>query len=133
MKSGVQDLVWLAISVTIIGGAIALWLRQRIRLRHARSWPSETGRVESTAIQLKQSSTGPSGVTTSSYVASVQYSYNLRGEYYSGVLRHNFVLESRAQKWTGKFTTSLPLRVRCNPANPNDSVLFEDEQSGMAA
>jgi hypothetical protein len=72
-------------------------------------------------------------VTTSSYVASVNYSYAVQGEYYSGVLRHNFVLEGRAEKWTGKFTTGLALQIRCNPANPKDSVLFEDEQMGMAA
>src|SRR5207302_8318128 len=130
MKSGIQDLLWLAISVIFIGGAIALWLRQRIRLKHARSWPTETGRVESTATQLKQSSTGPSGATSSSYVASVQYSYIVSEQYYSGVLRHNFMLKGRAEKWTGKFTTGLSLQIRCNPANPNDSVLFEDEQMG---
>ena len=133
MKSDAQGMVWLAVSIIFIGGAIVFWLRQRIRLKHARSWPTESGRVESTAIQLKQSSTGPSGVTTSSYVASVNYSYTVQGEYYSGVLRNNFMLQGRAEAWTSKFTTGLPLQIRCNPANPKDSVLFEDEQVGMAA
>jgi hypothetical protein len=128
-----QNLIWLTLSILFLAGTAALWLRQRIRLKRARSWPTETGRVESTTIELKQSSTGPSGATTSSYVASVQYSYNVRCEYYSGVLRHNFMLESRAKKWTDKFTTGLSLQVRCNPANPKDSVLFEDEQVAMAA
>ena len=128
-----QNLIWLALSVLFLAGVAALWLRQRIRLKHARSWPTESGRVESTAIQLTQSSTGPSGVTTSSYVASVNYSYTVQGEYYSGVLRNNFMLQGRAEAWTSKFTTGLPLQIRCNPANSNDSVLFEDEQVGMAA
>jgi hypothetical protein len=43
------------------------------------------------------------------------------------------MLKGRAEKWTDKFTTGLPLRIRYNPANPKDSVLFEDEQLGMAA
>ena len=133
MDSGEQSLIWLAISAIFVAGAIAFWIYKRIRLKHARSWPSGSGRVESTDIQLKQSSTGPSGVVTSSYVASVQYSYNVQGEYYSGVLRNNFMLESRAKKWTDKFTSGLPLQIRYNPAKPKDSVLFEDEQAGMAA
>jgi len=133
MKSGGQELIWLAISVILIGGAIAFWIRKRIRLKHARSGPTETGRVKSTAIQLKQSATGPSGATTSSYLASVQHSYDVQGQYFSGVLRHNFMLKGRAEKWTDKFTTGLPLQIRCNPADPKDSVLFEDEQVGMAA
>jgi hypothetical protein len=111
----------------------ALWIRKRVRLKHARSWPAEAGRVESTAIRLEQTVTGQAGTTTSSYVATVHYSYAAQGEYYSGVLRHNFVLKGRAEKWTDKFTTGLPLRIRYNPANPKDSLLFEDEQVGMAA
>ncbi len=128
-----QNILWFAISLLFLAGIAALWIRQRLRLKHARSWPTQTGRVESTAIQLKQSSTGPSGATSSSYVASVQYSYTVQGEYYAGVLRHSFVLKGRAEKWVGKFTTGLPLQIRYNPAHVKDSVLFEDEQVGMAA
>ena len=128
-----QNTIWLAVSILFLAGAAALWIRKRIRLKHARSWPTEAGRVESTAIRLEQTVTGQAGTTTSSYVATVHYSYTVQGTYYSGTLRHNFVLKSRAEKWTDKFTTGLPLKIRCNPANPKDSVLFEDEQLGMAA
>jgi hypothetical protein len=128
-----QNTIWLAVAILFLVGTAALWIRQRVRLKHARSWPTETGRVESTAIRLEQTSTGQAGTTTSSYVATVHYSYTVLGRTYSGVLRHNFMLKGRAEKWTDKFTTGLPLRIRYNPANPKDSVLFEDEQLGMAA
>jgi hypothetical protein len=128
-----HDVIWLTISILVLAGAVALWIKQRVRLKHARSWPTEGGRVESTAIRLEQSVGGQAGTTTSSYVATVHYSYTVQGQPYSGVLRHNFMLKGRADKWTGKFTTGLPLRIRYNSANPKDSVLFEDEQVGMAA
>jgi hypothetical protein len=128
-----QNMFWLAISILFLAGAAALWIRQRVRLKHARSWPTETGRVESTVIRLQQASGGQAGTTSSSYIATVVYSYTVQGQPYSGTLRHNFMLKGRAEKWTAKFTTGLPLRIRYNPANPKDSVLFEDEQAGMAA
>jgi hypothetical protein len=128
-----QNTIWMAVAILFLVGAAALWIRQRVRLKHARSWPTETGRVESTAIRLEQSVTGQAGTTTSSYVATVHYTYTVQGAPYAGTLRHNFMLKGRAEKWTDKFTTGLPLRIRYNPANPKDSVLFEGEQLGMAA
>ena len=128
-----QNIFWLAISVLFLAGAAALWIRKRVRLKHARSWPTQTGRVESTAIRLQQSSGGQLGTTSSSYIATVTYSYAVQDQYYSGTLRRSFMLKNRAEKWTGKFTTGLPLMVRYNSAHPKDSVLFEDEQAGMAA
>ena len=128
-----QNLLWLGISILFLAGAAALWIRKRVRLKHARSWPTEDGRVESTAIRLQQSSGGKAGTTSSSYIATVTYSYTVQGQSYSGTLRRNFMLKGRAEKWTDKFTTGLPLKIRYNPSNPKDSVLFEDEQAGMAA
>jgi hypothetical protein len=128
-----QNMFWLALSILFLAGAAALWIRKRVRLKHARSWPTEARRVESTAIRLQPSSGGQAGTTSSSYIANVTYSYTVQEQSYPGTLRRNFMLKGRAEKWTGKFTTGLPLHIRCNPANPKDSVLFEDEQVGLAA
>jgi hypothetical protein len=128
-----QNIFWLTISILFLAGAAALWIRQRVRLKHARSWPSEAGRVESTAIRLQQSSGGTLGSTSSSYIATLTYSYAVPGQYYSGELRRSFMLQGRAEKWTGRYISGLPLTIRYNPAHPKDSVLFEDEQAEMAA
>jgi hypothetical protein len=128
-----QNIIWFAISILVLAVLATFWIRQRVRLKHARSWPAEAGRVESTAIRLQQSSGGQLGTTSSTYIATLTYSYAVQGQYYSGVLRRNFMLQSRAEKWTGRYVSGLPLTVRYNPAHPKDSVLFEDEQVGMAA
>jgi hypothetical protein len=122
-----QDTVILVISILFVATAAAFWVSKRVKLRHARAWPTEAGRVESTSVTL-QSGGGQPGAAA--YYAEVRYSYAVQGQAFSGALRHRFMLKGRADKWVGGYTNGIPLTIRYNPSNPEDSVLFEDEQVG---
>jgi hypothetical protein len=114
---------WLALSLIGAAGLIGYWLFQRVRRRRARTWPTETGRVNSTAIRLETR-----GDNQSVHVAEVSYSYAVGGQSYSGQLRRTFLLIGRAEKWISRYPQGAPVRIRYNPQNAGDSLLFEDEQ-----
>ncbi len=106
--------------------AAALWIRSRLRLRRARTWPERKAQVVSSRVRLEGSG------TEQRYIAEVTYSYALGAVTYFGSLRRNFMLHGRAQAWTGGYSIGRMVRVRCNPANPKDSVLFEKDQTRVA-
>jgi hypothetical protein len=126
-----QNYFWLAISIAILVAAAALWVLQKRRLRRARGWPTEAGRVEATAIRFETSGAPPNA--SSAFVAGLKYSYTVQGVAYSGGLNRRFMLKGRAERWIGRYRDGSPLAIRYNPSNAKDSVLFEDEQSGPMA
>jgi hypothetical protein len=71
------------------------------------------------------------GNNQSKWIAVVQYSYSVQGAAFTGALRRQFLLKGSAEKWVGKYTTALSLTIRYDPANPRDSALFDDDQSGV--
>lgn len=114
-------LIWIALSLALLGGAW-MWMRYRIKLRRARSWPSCNGSVVTTVVRLE-------GVGTEQrYMAEMNYSYAIEGVSYFGHVRRSFMLHGRAHGWAGIYPTGRRLQVRYNPANAGDSVVFEDEQ-----
>src|SRR6266496_6323291 len=119
-----QDTLWLAGSIVVMGTAAAFWLRKRIKLRRARSWPMAEGLVESTNVRLEGS-----GTQQSRYVAEMSYFYPVQGQFYSGRLRRTFLLHDRAHRWADSYPSGRPLIVRYNPAHMQDSVVFEQEQT----
>lgn len=123
-----SDTVWLVISIGLLAIAAALWVRRRLKLSRARSWPTQTGWVDSTAVRLEQR-----GNNQSVHVAEVTYSYAVQGETYSGSLRRTFLLKGRADKWVGPYAKGRPLLVRYNPNDLRDSVLFEREQPAQVS
>jgi Protein of unknown function (DUF3592) len=123
-----QNTIWLIVSILFLATAAALWVRKRIKLRHARDWPTETGRVDSSSVHLETAGGQPGAAA---FYAQVKYSYAVQGQSFSGALRRKFMLKGRADKWIGRYTNGVPLTVRYNPADPKDSVLFEDEQAGI--
>lgn len=118
-----QDILWLAISILVLATMAGLWLRRRVKLQRARSWPIVSAQVESTVVRLEGS-----GTQQSRYIADINYSYGLDGQKYSGHLRRSFMLHGRAHKWVERFPKDIVLSVRYDPVKPHDSVLFEDEQ-----
>jgi hypothetical protein len=119
-----QNLFLLIISILILAGIAALWLRKRMRLKRAHSWPAVHGNVVTTSVTLK-SGGGQTG--SAAYYAEVRYSYAVAGQNYSGALRQRFMLKGRAEKWVDTFATANPLTVRYNPKSANDSVLLIDD------
>jgi hypothetical protein len=118
-----QDYFWLAGCIAVGAAAAVFWVRKRVRLHHARTWPVAPGRVESIAIGLE--STGPD---TSVYVARVNYSYTVQGVAYAGVLKRQFMLKNPGNTWLGRYANGRALTIRYNSDKPKDSVLFEKEQ-----
>jgi hypothetical protein len=118
-----QDTFWLVLSIAVLLTFGARWLLRRRKLALARSWPTVTGRVESTATRLEQRGGGQSV-----HVGEVTYSYSLEGREYSGSWRRQFMLHSSLERWTGGYQAGQPLMVRYNPDKPHDSVL--DDATG---
>lgn len=121
---------WLGTSIVVLVGAAVLFVLKKIKLRRARSWPTEAGRVESTVVKLETSGAPPN--MSSQYVAAVKYSYSVRCAVYFGSLRRSFVLKNSADRWIGRYPPGLTLIIRYNPKNAKDSVLFERDQAGFA-
>ena len=118
---------WFALSLIGAAGFAAYWLFQRVRRRRARTWPRETGRVNSTTIRLERR-----GDYQSVHVAEVSYSYAIGAQSYSGQLRRTFLLRGRAEKWIDGYREGAPVSIRYNAKDARDSLLFEDEQVGAA-
>jgi hypothetical protein len=119
-----SDLLWLLLSVALVAVAAALWVRKRMKLRRARNWPTEAGRVDSTDVRLESR-----GDTQSVYVAEVTYSYSKGENTSGGKLRRTYLLKGHADKWVALYPQGRAITIRRNPDHPADVVLFEDEQS----
>lgn len=118
-----QDTIWLAISAITLGILAVFWVRKRIRRHHARSWPSASGRVDSTSVELEGS-----GTEHAKYIAAVIYRYEVDGQFYGGRLCRNFMLDSRAKQWVATYPRDRAIHVRYDPAKEHQSIFFEDEQ-----
>ena len=104
-----QDNIVMAISFILVAAFVVFWLLKRAKLRRARSWPSEVGRVESTAVVLRSGGGQPGAAA---YYAELKYSYTVQGQTYSGGLSRRFILKGRADKWIGKYTNHQALSIR---------------------
>jgi hypothetical protein len=119
-----QNMFWFTISILFLAGAAALWLRKRLRLKHARSWPVASGTVLATSVTLRSGGAQPG---SSAYYAEVKYSYIIEGQSYPGTLRQRFILKGRADKWIENYANGKPLTVRHNPRKARDSVLLAED------
>lgn len=117
-----HPLAWPAIIASLIICALALSIRQRLRLRRARTWPVSKGTVISTAVRLEGSG------TDQRYTAELNYSYENASTLYFGHMRRNFMLHGRAHARVKRYSTGCSVLVHYNPRNPRDAVLFEEEQ-----
>ena len=63
------------------------------------------------------------------WTAELSYSYSIGGEAYSGWFRGNLWNKESAEALLNQYTPEADIRVRYNPANPQESVvLLEDIQ-----
>jgi Protein of unknown function (DUF3592) len=121
-----QDNIVAVVSIAVFVVIVVIFVLKRMKLRRARSWPKEIGKVDATTLKLEST-----GNNQSKWVAVVSYSYNVQGSAFTGALRRQFLMKGSAEKWVGKYTTGAALTIRYDPANAKDSVLFDDDQSGV--
>jgi hypothetical protein len=125
---GRHDALWLAISLGTVVILAVFWVLRRMKLRRARTWPAQLGRLDSTAVRLYSNGGQAAG---SKFLAELKYSYSAQGQQYSGGLCRSFLLKARANRWIGNYAVGQRIMVRYNPAKPRNSVIFEDEQAGL--
>ena len=96
---------------------------RRMQDRHAaRKWPTTGGSVMSTTLEIQDR--GEQSV----HLATVKYAYTVDGERYTGAFSRSFMLHGRAEKWVARYPAGTGLVIRCNPGNPVESMVFENEQ-----
>jgi hypothetical protein len=120
-----QDTVVLVISIAVLVAFAAFWVRKRMKLNRARTWPVQAGKVDSTEVRLQST-----GDMQSKFFAYVRYSYTVQGATQSGQMTRTFMRKKSADEWVGTYPSGLPISVRVNPEKVTDSVVFDAEQSG---
>lgn len=121
-----QELFWLSISILLLAAALVLWLLKRQRLRKARSWPVQMGKIVSTDVRWESR-----GDKNSVYVAEAVYVFELDGSSHSDKIRRTFMFKGKAEKWVSNYPQGRPVTVHYNPEKYADCVMFEDEQEAM--
>jgi len=124
----IQDGIWVALLVLIIAAAAVYWVRKQMKLRRARTWPKESGRVDSTSLTMEET-----GENQHAWFAMVNYSYSIANAPYSGFVRRRFILKKSADKWIAIYPNGASLAIRYDPVNPKDSVIFDDDQTAPKA
>jgi hypothetical protein len=114
-----EFLFWPAI---ILLGVRGLGWNYVQRLR-ARSWMTNHGRIELVYVEERHIR------RIRYYVARLDYSYSVNGEYYSGFLERLFFWEKSADKFTETMRDQMVF-IRANPGKPERSALLADDQPG---
>ncbi len=117
--------ITLVISIAVLTAFAVFWVRKRMKLSRARTWPVQAGKVDSTEVRLQST-----GDMQSKFFAYVKYSYTVQGTTHSGQMTRTFMLKKSADKWVENYHSGLPVSVRVNPEKFADSVVFDADQSG---
>jgi len=89
----------------------------------ARGWPTQQGAVENGSVEQRRVR------YVSYYIARIDYSFSVDGEYYSGYLQRAFFRESSADNFVSVLKGRM-LFVRSNPRHPERSALLGQDQPG---
>jgi hypothetical protein len=89
----------------------------------ARGWLTHQGTVEFGSVEERRTR------YKNLYIARIDYSYSVNGEYYSGYLERLFLLESSADKFVAAMKGQMVF-VRSNPNRPELSALLQQDQPG---
>ena len=92
------------------------------RLR-AGGWATSQGTVEFGSVEERRTRYGRY------YIARIDYSYSVNGEYYSGDLQRLFFRERSADRFVGTTKGQLVF-VRSNPNHPDRPALLKQDQPG---
>jgi hypothetical protein len=89
----------------------------------AQGWPSNHGTIEFGSVQEQRTR------YFTYYIARIDYSYSVNGEYFSGYKEKLFFRESSADKFVAPMK-GLMVFVRANPQKPQRSALLPRDQPG---
>jgi Protein of unknown function (DUF3592) len=89
----------------------------------ARGWLTYQGTVEFGSVEERSTR------YKNLYIARIDYSYSVNGEYYSGYLERLFLWESAADKFVAAMKGQIVF-VRSNPSRPERSALLKQDQPG---
>lgn len=111
---------------------LVLGIRQFMRVRKQRSWPSVMGTVTATDIrQVRDRHSGRRGSMSFGdsyhYVPQVEYEYSVAGSTYSGdnmgLMPDKGYTRGGAERQLARYKPGTSIKVHYDPANPADSVL----------
>jgi Protein of unknown function (DUF3592) len=113
--------------VLVLIAAIVLLVRgvawNHVKSLLARGWLTHQGTVEFGSVEERRTR------YKNLYIARIDYSYSVNGEYYSGYLERLFFLESSADKFVASMKGQMVF-VRSNPSRPERSALLKQDQPG---
>ena len=119
----VAILLFAVFTTTLVFG-IEAWSRRRAS-RAADSWDQIQGKVEHTDVYVEDR--GKIDV----HVAQVSYSYRVDGEYFAGEFTKDFLREKKAYEFIDSIDPGTEVVVRCDPNDPQLSVLREEDNSAL--
>ena len=103
--------------------AFCCWavFRNRVRVWSARNWPVSRGHIEFGTVLQNETRYG------TYYIARLEYSYTVGGEYYSGNYENGFFSEVAAQHLVDDLSGK-DVFVRHNPNSPDVSAIRKEDQ-----
>jgi Protein of unknown function (DUF3592) len=115
------------VNVLIVAVLTALAIRglawNYVKRLAAGGWTTGQGTIEFGSVEQRRTRYG------SYYVARIDYSYSVNGEYFSGYLERVFIWESSADKFVAAMKGH-SVFVRSNPSHPERSALLKEDQPG---
>jgi len=115
----VTTLILIAASALAIRGLA--W--NQVKSLLARGWLTHQGTVEFGSVEERRTR------YKNYYIARIDYSYSVNGEYYSGYLERLFLRESSADRFVAVMKGQMVF-VRSNPSRPERSALLKQDQPG---
>lgn len=109
--------------IVVILGIIRGLAWNRVKALLARGWLTHQGTVEFGSVEERRTR------YKNLYIARIDYSYSVNGEYYSGYLERLYFLESSADKFVAAMKGQMVF-VRSNPSHPERSALLKQDQPG---
>jgi hypothetical protein len=119
-----QDDVFTALFL-IVGSVLVIRSMPWVLVKNlvAKGWPTHQGTVEFGWVEERRVR------HVRYYIARVDYSYSVHGEYYSGCLMRAFFRERSADKFVESLKGQMVF-VRSNSLHPERSALLRHDQSG---
>ena len=99
----------------------AAW--NQVKALLARGWLTHQGTVEFVSVEERRTR------YKNLYIARIDYSYSVNGEYYSGYLERVFFRENSADRFVANMKGQMVF-VRSNPRHPERSALLGQDQPG---
>ena len=115
---------------------LILYFRNKSKSKASQSWPSTTGQILERKVKV-DTSTDEDGITSTSYLPQVTYSYTVNGTVYES---HRVAFGStpsynankKAEEFLTPYLQGASVKVFYNPEKPGESVLNQTMRSMTA-